>query len=252
MIPATGQRATDVTIGEHPMIGHVTPDDDASAVVRLEVRSAVLRVSVGDDDGDTAQLQVLLVREPESDNWALPGGPIVGDAELADTALTRLRDQAGVVGVAHLEQLEVFDDPHRVPGVRIVASTYLCLVRPPTQAMGAQWHPADDLPPLIADHAAIVAAARHRLAGKLSYTTIAFALAPTEFPMSELSEVYGAALGYPVDTTNLLRILSRRAVITATGGVRRTRGGGRPPALYRFADSTLRVTDEFATLRPPL
>ena len=70
--------------------------------------------------------------------------------------------------------------------------------------------------------------------------------------MSELSEVYGAALGYPVDTTNLLRILSRRAVITATGGVRRTRGGGRPPALYRFADSTLRVTDEFATLRPPL
>ena len=199
-----------------------------------------------------AQLQVLLVREPESDNWALPGGPIVGDAELADTALTRLRDQAGVVGVAHLEQLEVFDDPHRVPGVRIVASTYLCLVRPPTQAMGAQWHPADDLPPLIADHAAIVAAARHRLAGKLSYTNIAFALAPTEFPMSELSEVYGAALGYPVDTTNLLRILSRRAVITATGGVRRTRGGGRPPALYRFADSTLRVTDEFATLRPPL
>ena len=54
--------------------------------MRLEVRSAVLRVSVGDDDGDTAQLQVLLVREPESDNWALPGGPIVGDAELADTA----------------------------------------------------------------------------------------------------------------------------------------------------------------------
>lgn len=231
------------------MIGLVTPDDNPTAVVRLEVRSAVLRV--GDGATDAPQLQVLLVAEPESDRWALPGGPIVGDAELADTALTRLADQAGVVGVEHLEQLEVFDDPHRVPGARIVASTYLCLVRPPTQAIGAQWHPADDLPPLIADHAAIVAAARHRLAGKLSYTNIAFALAPAEFPMSELSEIYGAALGYPVDTTNLLRILSRRAVITATGGVRRTRGGGRPPALYRFVDSTLRVTDEFATLRPP-
>ncbi|MFT4201492.1 NUDIX hydrolase [Gordonia sp. (in: high G+C Gram-positive bacteria)] len=224
------------------------PDD--STPVHLEVRSAVLRVGSTGSLPDQ-HLQVLLV--PADDGaWALPGGPIAGDADIADTALACLREQAGAGDVAHLEQLEVFSDPHRVPGARTVASTYLGLVRPDAPADGSAWHPVDALPPLIADHAAIVTAARQRLAGKLSYTNIAFALAPAEFPMSELSEIYGAALGYPVDTTNLLRILSRRAVITATGGVRRTRGGGRPPALYRFTDATLRVTDEFATLRPPL
>ena len=239
------------------MIGLVTPpapDDlapDHLAPVHLEVRTAVLRGDDGDSDAAPA-LQVLLVRQPDSDRWALPGGPIGGDAELADTALSGLREQAGITAVAHLEQLEVFSEPHRVPGTRVVASTYLGLARPHTPTRIAHWHNVDALPPLIADHGAIVTAARQRLAGKLSYTNIAFALAPAEFPMSELSEIYGAALGYPVDTTNLLRILSRRAVITATGGVRRTKGGGRPPALYRFTESSLRVTDEFATLRPPL
>ncbi|MFT3900289.1 MAG: NUDIX hydrolase [Gordonia sp. (in: high G+C Gram-positive bacteria)] len=219
--------------------------------VRLEVRCAVFRIGAPAGLPDP-QLQVLLVPTGVEDRWELPGGPIEGDAELADTALTCLRDQAGAGEVAHLEQLEVFSAPRRIPGGRTVASTYLGLVRPDAPADGAAWHAIDALPDLVADHAEIVTTARHRLAGKLSYTNIAFALAPAEFPMSELSEIYGAALGYPVDTTNLLRILSRRAVITATGGVRRTRGGGRPPALYRFTDSSLRVTDEFATLRPPL
>lgn len=225
-----------------------SPANPAPTPVALEVRSAVLRVV----DGEQPRLQVLLVPEPGGQTWALPGGGIDGGAALADTALAALREQAGLRHVAHLEQLEVFADPQRVPGPRTVASTYLGLIGPHTPTGGGHWHDVDSLPALVADHGAIVEAARHRLAGKLSYTNIAFALAPTEFPMSELSEIYGAALGYPVDTTNLLRILSRRAVITATGGVRRAGGGGRPPALYRFADSSLRVTDEFATLRPPM
>jgi 8-oxo-dGTP diphosphatase len=41
-------------------------------------------------------------------------------------------------------------------------------------------------------------------------------------------------------------------VITPTGTVAQSgRSGGRPAALYRFTDSQLRVTDEFAALRPP-
>lgn len=220
--------------------------------VRLEVRSAVFRVGPDSALPDRLGLQVLVIPSSEDGIGTLPGGDIDVDAELAATALAALHDQAGIADVAHLEQLEVFSAPDRVPGGRTVASTYLGLARADTPADAGAWHSVDALPALVADHAAIVAAARHRLAGKLSYTNIAFALAPAEFPMSELSEIYGAALGYPVDTTNLLRILSRRAVITATGGVRRSNGGGRPPALYRFTESSLRVTDEFATLRPPL
>jgi hypothetical protein len=73
-----------------------------------------------------------------------------------------------------------------------------------------------------------------------------------EFALSTLRDIYGAALGHPVDATNLQRVLARRKVITRTGTIARSgRSGGRPAALYRFTDSQLRVTDEFAALRPP-
>ncbi len=102
------------------------------------------------------------------------------------------------------------------------------------------------------DHGIMVENARTRLAAKLSYTNIAFGLAPAEFAMSTLREIYCAALGYQVDATNLQRVLKRRDVLTPTGTTAPSgRAGGRPPALFRFTESRLRVTDEFAALRPP-
>ena len=67
------------------------------------------------------------------------------------------------------------------------------------------------------DHGPMVAHAQARLVAKLSYTNIGFALAPTEFALSTLRDIYGAALGYQVDATNLQRVLARRGVITRTG-----------------------------------
>lgn len=221
--------------------------------VRVEVLTAVFQVR--DRDGAEPVLQVLLTRCDEN-RWSLPGGPIVKRETLGAAAVRWLGTRAGLTRVAHLEQLSVFSDPDRVPEARTVASTFLGLVPSDIAAetvSDADWFAVDHLPALAYDHRDIVDLARHRLAGKLSYTNIAFALAPSQFPMSELSEIYGAALGYPVDSTNLLRVLSRRGVVVATGTVGRTGGkGGRPPALFAFADTRLRVTDEFAALRPPM
>ncbi|MDL9937452.1 NUDIX hydrolase [Gordonia sp. ABSL1-1] len=223
--------------------------------MRVEVLSAVFQIREV-DAASAPMLCVLLTRPDSATAWSLPGGDIADDETLSTSARRLLAERMDVRDVAHLEQLVVFSDPDRVPTTRTIASTYLGLV--PTDAPSAPpgdaaWHGVDRLPDLTFDHAAIIAAARHRLAAKLSYTNIAFALAPARFPMSELSEIYCAALGYAVDTTNLLRILSRRSVIVATGTVGKTgRAGGRPPALYAFADNELRVTDEFATLRPPM
>jgi 8-oxo-dGTP diphosphatase len=98
----------------------------------------------------------------------------------------------------------------------------------------------------------MVTHAQARLAAKMSYTNIGFALAPKEFALSTLRDIYGAALGYQVDATNLQRVLVRRGVISQTGTIAQSgRSGGRPAALYHFTDSRLRVTDEFAALRPP-
>ena len=120
-------------------------------------------------------------------------------------------------------------------------------------AGGHRLAPVDGLPAELAfDHGPIVLAGRERLRAKLSYTNIGFALAPESFTMSELSSIYTAALGYPVDPTNLRRVLERRGLLEATGERRSPgRGGGRPAAVYRFGSRELAVTDPFAVLRPP-
>ncbi|MDN5934235.1 MAG: NUDIX hydrolase, partial [Pseudonocardia sp.] len=102
------------------------------------------------------------------------------------------------------------------------------------------------------DHGTIVAAARDRLRAKLSYTNLGFAIAPREFTISALRDLYVAALGHPVSATNLQRVLTRRAVLEPTGAVAPPGpAGGRPAALFRFPDRILRVTDAFAVLKPP-
>jgi hypothetical protein len=55
-----------------------------------------------------------------------------------------------------------------------------------------------------------------------------------------------------VSATNLQRVLARRAVLVPTGELAASGPtGGRPAALFRFAEPALRVTDAFAVLRPP-
>jgi 8-oxo-dGTP diphosphatase len=114
------------------------------------------------------------------------------------------------------------------------------------------WHPVDDLPPTAFDHGEIVLAGRERLRAKLSYTNLGFALAPPTFTISELRELYNAALGHEVSATNLQRVLLRRELLEDTGE-RRPSGphGGRPATVFRFREHELAITDQFAVLRPP-
>jgi len=205
-----------------------------------------------------AQLNVLLwqrAMEPHRGAWALPGGSLRHDEDMTSSVHRQLAEKVDLREIAHLEQLAVFSEPHRVPGIRTIATTFLGLVpSPATPALppDTRWHPVGALPPMAFDHGPMVAHAHARLVAKLSYTNIGFALAPREFALSTLRDIYSAALGYQVDATNLQRVLERRGVITRTGTTAQSgRSGGRPAALYRFTDSRLRVTDEFAALRPP-
>lgn len=212
----------------------------------------------GQHNGGGEELSVLLWQralDPQKGTWSLPGGVLRDDEDMTTSARRQLAEKVDVRDVAHLEQLSVFSDPQRVPGCRLIASTFLGLVPLPADPdlpPDTAWHPVSALPEMSFDHGVVVEHARARLAAKLSYTNIAFALAPAEFSMSELRDIYCAALGYQVDATNLQRVLKRRNVLTATGHTAPSgRAGGRPPALYRFTDSGLRITDEFAALRPP-
>ncbi|OBA87244.1 NUDIX hydrolase [Mycolicibacterium elephantis] len=210
------------------------------------------------DEATKPALHVLLWQralDPERAKWSLPGGRLGADEDLTSSVSRQLAEKVDLREIAHLEQLAVFSDPRRVPGVRTIASTFLGLVPSPATPElppDTRWHPVSSLPPMAFDHGPMVEHARTRLVAKLSYTNIGFALAPTEFALSTLRDIYHAALGHQVDTTNLQRVLERRKVITRTGTTARSgRSGGRPAALYKFADARYRVTDEFAALRPP-
>jgi 8-oxo-dGTP diphosphatase len=204
------------------------------------------------------QLSVLLwerAMDPQRGTWSLPGGQLRHDEDMVSSVRRQLAEKVDLRELTHLEQLAVFSDPARVPDTRTIASTFLGLVPSPATPelpSDTRWHPVSALPPMAFDHKTMITNAHTRLVAKLSYTNIGFALAPREFVLSTLRDVYGAALGYQVDATNLQRVLVRRGVITPTGTTAKSgRAGGRPAAQYRFTESQYRVTDEFAALRPP-
>jgi ADP-ribose pyrophosphatase YjhB (NUDIX family) len=204
------------------------------------------------------RLEVLLwqrAKEPYAGAWALPGGYLEPGQTLEQSIRRHLAAKVDVDELSWLEQLETRSDPRRHPQQWQLATAYLGLVPrglDPDVPADTSWHPVDRLPPMAFDHEPIVLAARERLRAKLSYTNIGFALAPERFSISELRAIYGAALGYPVSSTNLRRVLERRGVLEATGERRRPGpGGGRPAAVYRFRSRELEVTDPFAVLRPP-
>jgi 8-oxo-dGTP diphosphatase len=204
------------------------------------------------------RLEVLLwerAQEPYRGDWSLPGGVLDGDETLEDSIRRHLTTKVDVRELSHVEQLETRSAPDRNPDRRELLTAYLGLI--PTDAnpslpTDTHWQPVDELPTLAYDHQPVIAAAVERLRGKLSYSNLGFALAPETFTLSELRDLYSAALGYPVETTNLHRVLRRRELLEPAGS-RRDPGphGGRPAQLFRFTSRALTITDHFATLRPP-
>jgi ADP-ribose pyrophosphatase YjhB (NUDIX family) len=225
-----------------------TPERQKPAHVTLAV---VLQVRA-------AQLHVLLwqrAREPFLAAWSLPGGYLEPRETLEHSIRRHLAAKVDVRELSHLEQLETCSNPDRFPLEWQLATAYLGLVPSdldPVLPEDTQWHPVELLPRLAFDHGQIALAGRERLRAKLSYTNLGFALAPATFTLSELRELYVAALGYDVSATNLQRVLVRRGLLEPTGRRRAPgRSGGRPAALYRFRSLRLEVTDPFAVLRPP-
>ena len=226
------------------------PDPTRAAPAHVTL-AVVLQVREG-------RLKVLLWRRalaPFAGAWSLPGGYLDAGETLEESIRRHLAVKVDVRELAHLEQLETRSDPRRHPDEWQLATAYLGLVPAgldPEVPPDTRWHPVDRLPRMAFDHRAIVVDGRDRLRAKLSYTNLGFALAPPVFTISQLRDLYTAALGHEVSATNLQRVLLRRDVLLQTGD-RRGPGphGGRPAAYFRFRTRRLEITDPFAVLRPP-
>jgi ADP-ribose pyrophosphatase YjhB (NUDIX family) len=223
--------------------------DDAGRY-RHEALGVVLRVS----DQVLSVLCWQRSTEPYAGVWALPSGPVEPGESLGACVARQLASKVGVDEIAHLEQLETRSAPDRDPSQRTIATAYLGVVpitAHPRLPQSARWLDTGALPPMAFDHASVVASAVERLRSKLSYSNLGFALAPAEFTIAQLRDIYAAALGRDISATNLQRVLQRRGQLQATGEVANPRSsGGRPAALYRFSHRELEITDLFAVLRP--
>lgn len=224
---------------------------EAHPSYRHEVLAVVFRVWTG-------RLQVLLWqrdRDPYAGHWSLPGGELASAERLGASLARHLVDKVDLREIAYLEQLETRSDPGRDPRRRVLATAYLGLVpsdSSPAVPPDTAWQDVGSLPATAFDHGSIIGSARERLRAKLSYTTIGFALAPREFSITALREIYVAALGHDVSATNLQRVLLRRGALTPTGTkLPPSSSGGRPAAAYRFSSRSLQVTDPFAAFHPP-
>jgi 8-oxo-dGTP diphosphatase len=177
------------------------------------------------------------IREPFENRWALPGGWVAADEDLADAAARNLLETTSL-SPAYLEQLYAFGNVDRSSVGRVVSIIYWALVRPEqadraSEGENVHWFVADELPELAFDHNLIVDYALWRLRTKMEYSRIAHAFLGETFTLTELREVHEAVLQKPIDAANFRRqIESSKALVRTEDHV--TGGRHRPPRLYRY------------------
>jgi len=209
---------------------------------------------------------------PYKGMWALPGGFVRADEDLASAAARELTEETGLRAhdhgsrdpEAHLEQLATYGDPDRDPRMRVVSVAHLALApdlpspTPGGDARSARWAPVDALlgvgeasaregeykTPLAFDHDEILAAGVERARSKIEYSSLATAFCPPEFTVGELRRVYEAVWGVSLDPRNFHRKVTGTPGFLVPSGGTTTRQGGRPAQLFRAGGATL--------LNPPM
>ncbi|MBC9718361.1 NUDIX hydrolase [Streptomyces sp. TRM66268-LWL] len=205
---------------------------------------------------------------PFQGRWALPGGFVKADEDLAAAAARELVEETGLCvhdpaapesagNGAHLEQLGTYGDPQRDPRMRVVSVAHLVLApdlpapRAGGDANSARWSPVEtfldqdgEQGSLAFDHAQILADGVERARSKIEYSSLATAFCTPEFTVGELRRVYEAVWGVALDPRNFHRkVTGTPGFLVPTGGTT-TRQGGRPAQLFRAGGATL--------LNPPM
>lgn len=193
----------------------------------------------GIDDED---LKILLIERgvpPFKGSWALPGGFVHMDEDLAQAARRELQEETGLSS-SYLEQLGTFGDVGRDPRSRVVTVAYYALVRlrdhriqAATDACDARWFSVWDVPSLAFDHELIVQRALEQLKTKVRREPIGFELLPKKFTLSQLRGLYETVLEAPLDRRNFRKKILAMDVLEELDEVQRD-VAHRAARLYRF------------------
>jgi len=142
------------------------------------------------------KLNVLLVRRknnPFQGYWAIPGGFVEQEEDLAEAASRELLEETGIKKIK-LQEFGAFGHPHRDPRTRTVTIAYLALIRkemvrpkPGSDAADVAWFPALKPPELAFDHELVLQKVLMRLRELSILTPSLFQLLPRKFSLSELA-----------------------------------------------------------------
>lgn len=180
---------------------------------------------------DGAALSVLLIERdhaPCEGCWAFPGGFVEMDEPLDVAARRELAEETGLAA-GDIEQLGAYGDPGRDPRGHTVSVVYWALVERAaadvaagSDARAAAWFPVDAPPPLAFDHADILRAARRSLREWAGLHPVGLGVLPECFTLDELTRLYRAILGAPIDAQACERQLAGMGLLATavpTSGV---------------------------------
>jgi 8-oxo-dGTP diphosphatase len=188
------------------------------------------------------RLEVLLIERgvaPFKNSWAVPGGFVRMNEDLATAAARELKEETGV-DASHLSQVGAFGAPTRDPRGRVISIAFYAVLRTDTitlkastDAAQARWWPFAQMPRLAFDHSDIITAAHRVLADSLPNSRVPFQFLAEEFTLSELQQVHEAIRGEVFDKRNFRKWITGQGSLRATGRYRRA-GQHRPAQLFRL------------------
>ncbi|NBC82421.1 MAG: NUDIX domain-containing protein [Bacteroidetes bacterium] len=181
---------------------------------------AVDCVIFGYENGQLKLLSAKRKFEPAMDQWSLMGGWVRMDETVEQAAIRVLFQITGLRDI-YLEQVQVFSQPQRDPGGRVVSIVFYAMI--PTDQHDkslvheheAVWFNLPDKPKLIFDHDQMVEFAHEKLKQKASYELIGADLLPEKFTILQLRLLYEAVFQREFDPGNFrkkvlsLKVLER-------------------------------------------
>jgi 8-oxo-dGTP diphosphatase len=179
-------------------------------------------------------LKILILEYHNTALFALPGGFVKETEDLNDAVRRGLEERTGLKNI-YLEQFYTFGSLRRYQSEtmktilqangfdsadveynwmleRFITVAYYALInyknvvpKPDHLSDSCKWYAIDKLPPLMLDHADIVAKAIKTLRENLDRNLVGRNLLPEKFTMKELQQVYEAILGVKLRRTTFQR-----------------------------------------------
>ena len=200
------------------------------------------------------QLNVLLLKMKEEENWILPGGYLQKDESIDGAAKRILYERSGADKI-FLNNFCVFGDLNRSEQYfkdypddlwhkqRFITIGYYALVDqtkvnpvPDNFTDRCEWMPVNALPRLVMDHETIIKKALSTLREQISYKPIGYNLLPEAFTLPELQGLYEAILGEKLNRGNFYRKMMRYDILIKLDEQRRG-GAYKAPDLYKFDEA---------------